>query len=277
MPSLQLNLSNSNCTSDGSNGWNFQFAGQDLNIGRNACAVLNKITFSQSIFNISAALNNNSFTIVDTSSSTPRNISCVLNDGIYDEISLPAALNSLLQSGGLFTLSNGNPVYYMTLTFVNTSRRWLLSSYPTPTSYPSGSNPNNLGTSGAVPQIILPGGIAAILGYPAGTYPSTTTSVPYQTYSTVTPVQPITSVDICLDVVSADSRYVKVPQSLLCVLLDPNNDYGSVVSVEPFKPSSRPCLSVSRQSLLLTFLDQQQRRISFANPLFVCDLTLIWD
>ena len=278
MTTLPLTISSANCTADGNSGFVYSFPAQDLNIGKNATATLHKLTFSQSIFNVSAALGNNTFTLVDTSNASPRPTICTLNPGIYDSVSLPAALTALLSAAGMYTLSStGTPIYYLSLSYDNVSQRWLLNSLPTPTSYASGTNPASLGTTGNAPQLIFGAAFGQLIGLAAGSYPPTVSTSPYFIYSTFAPSQPIQTLDLCLDIVNEDSRYIKQPSSLLTVLLDQTNEYGSIVQVEPYQKSPKRCLSVSRQSILLTFVDQLGRRILFSNGgLFVAEITLHW-
>ena len=171
MPSsreIALDLTSSNCTSDGAGGWLYT-PPEALRLSGTPSVSLQKLVFCQSIFNVTSA--NNVFQILDnsTSTTTPHVINCALPTGIYDSVALGNAVIAFCTTAGFYTLFNGAEVTYLSLAFSQTSQRYLITSNPVPTSYSGTStagsyNPNSLGTTGYGPSLVVSAGFGQLIG-----------------------------------------------------------------------------------------------------------------
>jgi hypothetical protein len=138
------------------------------------------ITIPYSWFNINSSLyNNNSFQYTFPTSTGQQTFTVTLPNGYYDVTAINNYLQTQMIANGQYLVNSaGEYVYYMTLMYDINYYAVQLMCYAVPTSLPSGyTNPAGMTfpTTTATPQLIVSGSnnFGSLIGFTAGTYPST--------------------------------------------------------------------------------------------------------
>lgn len=201
-----------------------------------------------------------------------------LADGIYSIRTLNEYLEFVMYSNGHYLLDNaGSPVYYLSLVLNTTNYRVTVVSTAVPETLPSGYT-NESGFALPVgadktPLLNIPAntvvsgierGIGVLLGYDAGSYPSTaqTATVSYNGQS-VPVVSPISQVQMIVNIV--DNSAFSVQDNVIRVF-SPNVSAGAQFALEPQSPIWYNCLPGSFQSLIVRFVDQDFIPIAINDP-----------
>ena len=231
---------------------------------------------------ITAANGNNTFQYVwpfNTSPAGPITNTVTIPDGFYTIADLNSYLQYVMISNTHYLVdASGNYVYY--LNFSTNSVRYAvqLDVSPLPTSlgtytYPSGATWTLSGTA-TYPQIIIPttNSISKIIGFSAGTYPSTTTgTTTYSEISSFTPqVTPVSSVVVTCSLLN--NRY-SIPNNLLYSFA-PNTTYGSQINIIPPSKTFVDMSGGKVSEFSITFLDQNFNKLKILDNNIVILITI---
>lgn len=200
-----------------------------------------------------------------------NNLACryVWTDGITYNVNFPAGfytvsdLNGYLQlvmknNGHYLVDANGDNVYYLNLTLNPVYYAVTLTCSAIPNgSLPSGySNPNSVVLNGKVPQLgTLTNNFGRLIGFASGTFfPSSLSTVAYQTNSTLTPIiSPVTNVNIGCNWVN-NSRFSKYPT--IISTFTPNVQFGSLISFYPPVLNQYDVIGQTYSDISINFYDQ---------------------
>lgn len=215
-------------------------------------------------YNINSNLGNNQFTLTIPTSGASTNLNVVIPDGAYNITDLNNFLQFTLIAGGYYiydttTLEN---TYYIAFALSPTSYSVQLTTTSLPTSLPAGYTSGGMtfpGSSNQHYQLTISSAntFKDIIGYDAGTYPSSATySGEYTKDSDYTPnVSPISAIQIRLSCLynpfSSNSQ-------LLHVFTNAGSRVGEIIDGSANYESFVPCIGMHKE-LTLTFYDQLGR------------------
>lgn len=209
----------------------------------------------------SSPLNNNKYTLTIPRSGGSDTLNITIPDGAYNITDLNNQLQYQLIAGGYYITNNtsGLNTYYCTFQISPTSYAVQFITYAMPTSLPAGYTSGGMSFSASANQhyqltIASTNNFKDIIGFNAGTYPTSATNVGTQTKSSdYTPnVNPISAVQMRLSCVynpfSSNSQ-------LIHVFTNKGASIGEVIDASPIQLQYVPCIGAHRE-LTLTFYDQ---------------------
>lgn len=210
-------------------------------------------------FNITSALGNNAFSYIFPNSSGTTTYSLTIPDGFYSIDDLNTWLQSkMISNGHYLTDSNGNYVYYLEFQTNSTYYAVQLYCYTLPTFLPSGySNPASMTfpSSTFTPQVVVPStNIRDVLGFTAGTYPSSQQTSNYSTYSSYTPqVTPVQSIVMTCSL--ANNR-LSIPNDVIYSFSPAGTSFGSIIESKPSSFAWVDISSANYSDFSIKFLSQ---------------------
>jgi len=141
----------------------------------------------------------------------------------------------MVSNGHYLVDGSGDYVYYLELQENSVYYAIQLNCYYVPTALPSGySNPASMTfpTSNKTPQLVVPStNIRDVLGFTAGTYPSSVQSSNYSTYSSYCPqVTPTQSVVMSCTLVN---NSLGIPNNILYSFGPGGTSFGSLIESKP--------------------------------------------
>ena len=230
------------------------------------------LTIPYSFFNVTQYYNNQSFSIIFPTGATTQTLSITLTPGFYLVSDIENYIQNQCIAAGLYLINaSGQYVYYFNI-YTNTtyySTQIVCSVVPTtlPTGY-SYAKTGTYSTSGGlpttanlVPQLVLPstGGINTIIGWVAGTFPTSSTQANgYSAYGTVTPVgSTVNSIVMRCNILK---NYVTSPSDILDGF-PINATFGSNIT---YVPSFEKWISINNgtfSNFILNFVDQNLNTI----------------
>ena len=247
---------------------------------RNKTIALTELCMYNSFANISAALGNNTYSLIWCDGTVSQE---VIPDGYYDcaDGSLQAFSQSRCVARGWYlqptSSSSGlSNMYFINVVNLPTYYKVGLQLFPVPSTMPSGYQlPSNatwtLPSTPKTPQLILPPAASSpqpylgqMLGLPAATYPPTAVSVPYQKNSLFCPqVTPVHCVQVCCDAITNNTNS---NNNLLYSFSTAKAPYLGLFDIEPSNLRYIPMRDFDAlTSLTLSFLD------GWGNPLAILD------
>ena len=161
---------------------------------------ISSITLPYSFFNVSSYYNNKTFSLIFPTAATTITYSIVLPDGFYTITDINSYIQQQCVSNGAYLVdSSGNYVYFIQMVYNATYYAVQLLYYSVPTSIGTYTRPSSglystvgtgLPTTAYTPQLVLAstGSIRTIMGFAAGTFPSTQTTTTSNALSTLTPI-----------------------------------------------------------------------------------------
>jgi hypothetical protein len=210
--------------------YNFKGGNFTINVGSQMCVSLASIPYSW--YNINSGLyNNNSFQYTFSGST----FTFTLANGFYSVSDINNALQNYMISQSQYLIDNtGNYVFYIVLATNTTyySNQFLL--YSIPTSLPAGYTNSGgfvFSSDGRTPQIIITSNnFGSIIGFSAGTYPSTiTTSNTNYLSNSVPNATPVNSLIFRCNLVSNNAS---MPTDILDTM-PISSSFGSNISYAP--------------------------------------------
>ena len=249
----------------------YNLPGGGISVKEGTTVALSSITMFYSTPNISVFYQNNSFYYkwID-------NVSYVVNipDGFYEISNLNDFLHQTMLTNKhyLTEISTGKYVWFLTLA-VNTSTYKIdVVTYPMDlTLYPAVSYAVPAFASWSVPAtstnpqlIVTANAFRDIIGFAAGTFPtSTTVSVATTVSSTVIPqVSPLSSYLLKCSLVN--NNY-SIPNSLI-YSFPPSGQFGAQFIVAPNQMSFIDCQTGYYNTILVTITDQNDRAVVLLDP-----------
>jgi hypothetical protein len=249
----------------------YNFPGGGIDIKQGTTIALSSITMYYSTPNISVAYNNNSFVYTWINGNT-YNVPIV--DGFYEISNLNDYLHQTMLNNKhyLEEISTGKFVWFLTMA-VNTSTYKIdVVSYPmnstlyAPANY-TNPDPSNwtVPATNQNPQLnVLSNGFRDIIGFSAGTYPtSNTIAVTTTRSSTAIPqVSPLSSYLLKCSLVN--NNY-SIPNSLI-YSFPPAGNFGAQFVVAPNQMSFIDCQVGFYNNLVVTITDQNDRGVVLLDP-----------
>jgi hypothetical protein len=184
-------------------------------------------------FNISVDNNNNSFSYLWPTGSGTVTVDVNIPNGFYTAEDLNAYLQSVMVANSHYLIDgDGNYLYYLQLTTNSTL-------------YPS---------TARTPQFVIPAtDFRNIIGFDAGTYPSTPQLTSYSATSTFTPqITPVSSFNILCSLLN---NSLSRPVNLLFNAA-PNTTFGSQITVQQQFPIFQPIQPGTYNDIIIKFTDQ---------------------
>lgn len=234
-----------------------------------------KILIYNSIFNITAALGNNTFQYVWYSAGAPVTISATIPDGSYSVSDLNAFLQfTMVQNGHYLVDGSGNFVYYLEFELNVSQYAVQFNSYPIPTALPAGyTNPAAI-TFPAVattPQIIVAANLTDFIGFAAGTFPAVVQATNYSALSTSAPqVDPVSTLLIHCNIVN---NKLSVPPDILYTFVF-NSDFGAQTVIQPPYPLFSTVMAGQYPYIEIRITDAENNPVIINDPNVTILLTL---
>lgn len=248
---------------------------------------ISSVTIPYAFPNISTYYNNTSFSIIFPVASTTQTLSITLPNGFYTSTDIQNYIqNQCLANNYYLVNASAQNVYYFNIS-VNTSLYTTqIVCSPVPTALPSGwsygsggkwgTGTGGLPTTGYTPQFVLPtsGGINTLIGWPAGTYPSTQQTTIYsqtgsgaQTSAGISPIVAPLGSNINSLVVrcSIIKNNVTIPSDILDGF-PINTTYGSNITYNPAFEKWVDINDGTYSNFLLSFVDQNLNTIYSNDP-----------
>ena len=242
---------------------------------------VSQITMPYSFFNVSTYYNNQSFSLTFPVGSTTYSLPITLPAGFYTVSDINSYIQNQCIANGLYLINaSGQYVYFFTMatniTYYTTQT--LYFPVPTTSTYvglgytrPSTGQWSASGTGlptvvNQVPQLVLPttGGINAIIGYVAGTFPtSSTSSTNVSVLGTVTPIG--STVNSIVARVSFLRNAVSVPSDILDNW-NINTTFGSNITYVPSFEKWITITDGTYSNFILQLVDQNLNTIYANDP-----------
>lgn len=238
---------------------------------------LGSVSIYYSWKNITTKYNNNSFQIIHPTTVGSDLLTITIPDGGYEIADINNYLRWYLISNGYY-IQNDTTLEQRVFAElrVNASTYSIeFVSYPTidiPVGWTAGSNYSYDGIGNGPQMVISSNNFGKVIGFNAGTYPSTASTDIETITSTSTPqITEVVNVLLSLDVI--DNPYA--PNSnVIHALSTAGVDYGRLITSEPNTLSFIPCQNSNRQEIRLSFVDQNLLPIEMIDYDIVCKLIL---
>jgi len=273
-----LNQSN---VSTQNNKYRYAFPSGSVNFKNRQIAV-QSIVLPYSWYNITAAQNNNTFSLIipRTDGSATTTISITVPDGFYTISQLNSFIQSKLIANniGYLVNSTGSNVYYIELvanTNLNTAQ---LNCYVVPTALPSGwSNPGlwALPSSGTrVPQLVTDtSNFGLLIGFASSTtFPSNSTQAStYSITSTFTPtISPVESILVSCSLVN---NILSSPSNIITTI-PITSSFGTQIQFNPNELIWLPILDGTYPAFNVQFLDQNSNLLQMLDTNVIITLLI---
>jgi hypothetical protein len=206
-------------------------------------------------------LNNNKFTLTIPRNGGSDTLNITIPDGSYNISDLNNFLQYTLIQGGYYITNNtsGLNTYYASFSLSPTSYAVQFNTTPLPTSLPAGYTSGGMTFPASSNQhyqltVLSTNNFGLIIGFNAGTYPSSATNVGNQTKSSdFTPnVSPISAVQMRL---SCAYNPFSANSQLIHTFTSQGVAIGAIIDASPTWEQFVPCQG-SHRELTLTFYDQ---------------------
>jgi len=208
-----------------------------------------------SVFNITSAYGNNTFSYIFSGST----INLVIPDGYYTITDLNGWFELEMFSRGQYMLDQyGDPVYFLTME--SNPVYYAVTITCTPIAVPSGgSNPNAL-TPGNSPQFVFTNtAFCTFLGFTSGTYPSSPSATKFQLNSQNIPqLDPVNTYNVVCNLARNDNLS-SLPQVIYSFII--SEDIGIQHEEKPSLLNFFACNDTVVNEIVLTLRDSQYRDI----------------
>ena len=237
---------------------------------------ISSITLPYSFFNVSSYYNNKTFSLIFPTAATTITYSITLPDGFYTITDINSYIQQQCVLNGAYLLdSSGNYVYFIKMVYDSTYYAVQLLYYSVPTSIGTYTRPSTglystigtgLPTTAYTPQLVLAstGSIRTIMGFAAGTFPSTQTTTTGDALSTLTPIG--STVNSLLFQCSLVSNRCTTPSDILDSMPISGSTFGANIT---YNPSFEKFVSMSNgtfNEFTLTFRDQNLNEVYAKDP-----------
>ena len=270
--SFTLILNNSNVLGTTNTNFKYNFLGGNF-VAKDMEMCISSLAIPYSFFNVSAFYGNNKFSISFPTVLTTTTLSITLEDGFYSVTDINQYIQNKCIANGLYLIdSAGDYVYYFDIAYNTVYYAVQIVCSPVPTTLPSGYSFATSGTYSSagglpstlnqVPQLILPatGGINTIIGFAAGTFPtSATSSTAVSTLSTLVPVG--TTVNSLVYRCSIIQNNITTPSDIL----DSSPVVGTFGGAINYEPSFSKWIRINDgvyNNFVFTYVDQNLNSIS---------------
>jgi hypothetical protein len=237
---------------------------------------ISNITLPYSFFNVSTFYNNKTFSLIFPTAATTITYAITLPDGFYTITDINSYIQQQCVLNGAYLIdTSGNYVYFIKMIYDSTYYAIQLLYYSVPTSIGTYTRPSSglystvgtgLPTTAYTPQLVLAstGSIKTIMGFAAGTFPSTQTTSTGNALSTLTPIG--SNVNSIIMQCSLISNRCTVPSDIIDSMPINNVSFGSNIN---YQPPFENFVSVSDgtfNNFSFTFRDQNLNDIYAKDP-----------
>jgi len=242
---------------------------------KDAKIAIGNINLYYSWYNITSAYGNNVFQFIWPANNTTTTYTVTIPNGNYTIQSLNTFLSQYCLNNSLYlTDASGNIHYYISCQTNSSYYSIEFDFTPIPASLPSGwsqpaSWPGYNTLANKIPQLIVPiaytpNSFSSLIGYAAGTFPSSNTStVVVGVQSTFAPqVSPVKSIIVSASIVT---NKLGVNNQVLGAFAYTNTSYGQLINYQPAFPFYIDIADGSYNNIMLTFYDNN------FNPLPIYD------
>lgn len=253
------------------NKYSFDFPQGGVKLDRSSKIALASIQMPNSIFNISAAYGNNTFSVIIPVGAGSTTLNITLPDGNYGVSDINSYIQwYLINTAANYYLidSSGNNVFYIEL--VENAPRYAvqLNEFAIPTALPAGwSNPGGwaLPTTTRTPQLVVSGGFATLIGFNAGTFPSPTQTTNYSKISDFTPT--VNTVSSVIVLCSLITNNYSIPSNNMAVFTFAGVTFGDLLNYLPPQYSWVSAKHGVHTSIQIRFVDQNLNDVMFEDKL----------
>lgn len=231
-------------------------------------------------YSISAALNNNTFSIDFPSAATNTTYNIIIPDGTYSIDQLNNFLEYYFYNNGLYiqNTTTNEIIYYMKFIENETAYKCQLISYPLPTSLPASfSNGGSIvfPTTSRQPQLIVPStNFVDLIGFSAGTYPPVQNASTYTTNGDLIPQISGGIQSIIINCSVVNNKYSYTNSQSIHVFTAAGVKYGSIIETEPAEYNYIPCSTSSTSNITVSFMDNYNRPLAINDPNLTIKLLL---
>jgi hypothetical protein len=243
----------------------------------NESVSLAELTLYNSFYNITSSstgsmYNNNTFQYIWIDGTV---VNVMLPDGAYEIKDINAYLISVMTNNKHYLLNaSGEYIYYLDMSISTTQYVIILTTYVLPSVLPSGwSLPSGAtwSLSAITPQFtILPSSsnnFYKIIGFSAGTYPSTPQSSDYNVSSDLVPqVSPVSSIYLTLDIAN---NPCSIPSTFVYCFTTGDSKFGSAISIRVPSYLWVPLQDGAFKNVSISFIDQNLQ------PIYLRDTNLV--
>ena len=210
--SYSIILNSTNHVAGTTNRYEYRFP-KSISFNEEDMLELTSLSMFNSIFNIEAIRNNNSFSII-WNANTAVQYNFTIPNGIYSITDLNSFIQAQCITNKLYML-NASSQYVFFVEVVTNSNAYAaqLNNYALPTTaeavtlgytIPAGASWTAPSTA-SVPQIIIPAGFGKLIGFLAQTLPTTVLAVDTSTLSSFTPqIQPVNGIILGCNLITND-------------------------------------------------------------------------
>ena len=239
---------------------------------------ISSVTLPYSFFNVSSYYNNKTFSLIFPTGALTATYAFTLPDGFYTITDINSYIQQQCVLNGLYLIdTSGNYVYFIKMVYDSTYYAVQLLYYLVPASigtytrpstglYATDSSGYGLPTTAKTPQLVLAstGSIRTIMGFEAGTFPSSPATASSDVLSTLTPIG--STVNSILMQCSLISNRCTFPTDIIDSM--PINDvsFGSNIT---YQPSFERYVTVSDgtfNTFTFSFRDQNLNEIYAKDP-----------
>lgn len=242
MSTSTIIFNKNNIVSNGfSNTLKFNFSGNAVNFKSQQIAV-SAIQIYNSQFNINGSVyNNNTFSIQIPTAATYTSLPISLPNGYFEYSDISNYINQQLILQGAYLIdAQGNNVTYIKVSANATYYSCQLDLLATPTSLPVGytrpatglysSGGTGLPTAANTPKIVVSGNFCDVIGFTAGTYPSTNQTTNQSFLSNYSPqINPVSSYLVRCNIVN---NKVTQPPDILTSFTTQATKIGQMIDVK---------------------------------------------
>lgn len=273
-----LVLNSSNVAGSTNTQFKYDFLGGNF-VSKDMEMCVSQVTMPYSFFNISTFYNNQNFSLRFPVGATTYTLPIILPAGFYSVSDINSYIQNQCIANGLYLINATNQyVYFFTMATNVTYYTTQTLYFPVPTlstyaglgyTLPLTGQWSGTGlptTANQIPQLILPalGGINTIIGYVAGTFPtSPTSSVNVSVLGTVTPVG--STVNSIVGRVSFLRNNVTVPSDILDSW-NINTTFGSNITYDPSFEKWITITDGTYSNFILQLVDQNLNIIYANDP-----------
>lgn len=267
---------NSNGLVSGSNNSKYKFTFPAGSVQfKNTRVAVTKVAMYYSNFNITSTYGNNTYQLIFPVFGT---LTVTMPDGFYSAANMNSYLQSQMISNGLYLINaSGQNVYYAEIIDNSVYYSIQLNLYPVPTALPAGwtapANWPGYPVSAQTPQfVILANAFRQVIGFTAGTYPSTPQASTYSAQSSFTPqVSPVQSFILTCTLVK---NKFNIPNTALYSFTPAGVQFGSLIDTNPAEYAFVEVQDGNYTEFDVQIVDQSYGQIAFQDSNIVIELLI---
>jgi len=246
---------------------------------QDAKVAISNVSMFFSWFNITSALNNNTFQIIVPVGASTQTLNITIPDGYYDVSQINTYIQSQLIANNFYLINpSGNFVYYIELLANSTRYSVQLNTYPVPTVLPGTgwTNPGwTLPTVSTTPQlVVLPTNqFRTLIGYIPSTYPSPASGTTYSKLSDTTPkLNPVEQVVVRCNLVRNE---IQNPNDIIYSFNAASavSGFGSLINSQPYEYNYLDVNNGYYSQIEIQFCDQNYNQLVINDPSILVQLS----